>query len=270
MAVQDMALAPRFRVSEVIGKSLSIWLKNWLPFAVLGIVFNIPVAIFGYQMFEEFLPLQQQILSGQPADPTQISHIFGWAFWAGWLVFVICYQLLTAAIAYGVVQRLRGQAVSLVGCFNQAFRRFFPIILTGLAAAVLTWLACLLFVIPGIIVALNFYVAIPVCIIEGLGVSGSLSRAKELARGYRWKLLGIILIAAVIAVVIQQILGFAIRFAVPVGTTLTSLVYVSVGTLVINQVIFTTLIAAIATCAYYYLRVAKEGVDIDQIAAVFD
>ena len=270
MAVQDLELAPSFRVGQVLGKSLSIWFKNLLPFGLLGVVFNIPVAILGYLMFEELVPIQQQIALGQPADPALVQHIFGWGFWAGWVVFVICYQLLTAAIAYGVVQRLRGQTVSLVGCFGQAFGRFFPIIFTGLAAAILTWLACLLLVIPGIIVALNFYVAIPVCIIEGLGVSGSLSRAKELARGYRWRLLGIILVAAVIAVVIQQLLGVIIRLAVPAHMELTNLIYMSVGTLMINQVIFTTLVAAIATCAYYYLRVAKEGVDIDQIAAVFD
>jgi len=267
MAVQDMAFAPSFRVGEVIGKSLSIWFKNLLPFGVLGIVFNIPLAIVGYTLFKDLVPVQIQVSSGEPA---QLPPGFGWDIFVAWLVMVVCYQLLTAAVTYGAIQRLGGHSVSIVACFGQALSRFLPVILTGFVASLLIWLACFLLVIPGIIVALNFCVVIPVCVIEGSGVSASLSRSKDLARGYRWKIFGILLIAAVVAIVIQQALGLFIRLAASAQTSVTSVMYLGVGSFVINQAIFTTLVATIAACVYYYLRVAKEGVDIDQIAAVFD
>ncbi len=209
------------------------------------------------------------LTQGQLA-PGQLPPGFAWKIFVAAFVTIACYQLLTAAVAYGVIKRLRGQPVQIGACFSQAFKRFIPIMLTGLLGAILTWLASFLLVIPGIIVALNFWVAVPVCVVEELGATASLSRAKSLARGHRWKILGVLLVATVIAVVIQQILGFLVGMVTSGGASMATAIQVGVGMLVINQAIFATLIAAIATCTYYYLRVAKEGVDIDQIASVFD
>lgn len=264
MVVQGMAAAPDFRVGQVLTRSLTVWFQNLVPFGILGVVFNIPLALFAYTAVQEILLAQGQLAPGE------LPQGVAWKIFAAVFVSIVCYQLLTAAVAYGVIKRLRGQPVQIGACFAQAFKRFIPVMFTGLLGAILTWLAGLLLVIPGIIVMLNFWVAVPVCVVEELGASASLSRAKSLARGHRWKILGILLVAAVIVVVIQQILGFVIGLVTPSRSLMTAVVPMGVGLLVINQALFTTLTAAVATCVYYYLRVVKEGADIDQIAAVFD
>lgn len=271
---EDALIRPTFGVGDVLGKSLTIWFQNLVPLGILGIAFSLPILPFSYTLLQTLLPMQRQLSSGQLASgqmqPDHFSSSFFWATVANAFVVIVCYQLLTAAVAYGVINRLRDQPIEIAACFGQAFKRIVPVLMTGLLGAILTWLACFLLVIPGIIVALNFWVAIPVCVAEELGARASLSRAKYLARGYRWKIFGALLVAIIIAAVIQQVLGFVARLGTPADATLTTQVSLTAAIGIINQAIFATLFAVLATCAYYHLRVAKEGVDIDQIAAVFD
>ncbi len=61
-------------------------------------------------------------------------------------------------------------------------------------------LACF---VPGMIAALMFYVAIPVSVIEGPGISESLRRSREMTDGYKKT----IFLALIVVGMIQGLLG---------------------------------------------------------------
>ena len=91
---------------------------------------------------------------------------------------------------------------------------------------------------------------------------GLMERSAWLTKGYRWKVLGIALLPVVIGVLVHAVASAALRALVGPGAT-------AAGEFV-WQSVFIAYGAITAVVTYHDLRVAKEGVDIDRIAAVFD
>lgn len=120
-------------------------------------------------------------------------------------------------------------------------------------------LGFLLFVVPGVIIGCMLYVAIPACVIEKLGVTASMSRSVALTKGYRWQIFGLFLLVVVISA-----LG-AFVFTLIGGAGL-------VGQLLAFgwQVVSTAFGAVLSAVIYHDLRMAKEGIDLDTLASVFD
>ena len=89
----------------------------------------------------------------------------------------------------------------------------------------------------------------------------SLKRSSALTKGYRWKIFGIFVIIAVVNVVAIKVLG---RVLVIGGGPIPA----------IGEFVWRAIIGAfssiLGTVVYHDLRVAKEGIDIERIAAVFD
>ena len=115
--------------------------------------------------------------------------------------------------------------------------------------------------VPGLILFCMFYVAVPVCVVERPGVFASLSRSAFLTKGYRWKVFGTLIVIMIASIAVQYvarlILGSAGLYVLLFGAQVLNTVVGAFGS-VLNGVI------------YYQLRVAKEGVDIETIARVFD
>ena len=107
-----------------------------------------------------------------------------------------------------------------------------------------------------------WFVATPACVVEQLGPSDSMRRSAELTSGYRWKIFGLMLVLLVISAVVTPLIDLTLEDmgggAVPL-----------IAGLIWNGV-WGAFYAIAAVVTYHDLRVAKEGVDIAQIAAVFD
>jgi hypothetical protein len=129
-------------------------------------------------------------------------------------------------------------------------------------AGLITGVGFMLIVVPGIIAAVMLWVAIPVAVVERPGVIASLKRSADLTKGFRWTIFGILFAIGLVLIVITMILSFALLSAA--GFT----VY-SIGVWVL-QALFGAFSATAAAVGYYFLRATKEGVDIADIAKVFD
>jgi hypothetical protein len=68
--------------------------------------------------------------------------------------------------------------------------------LLSLVVGILTFLGAILFIVPGIIIALALWLAPLAMIFEGRDVSGSLQRSRDLTRNNRWRLLGLYVLSA--------------------------------------------------------------------------
>jgi uncharacterized membrane protein len=120
----------------------------------------------------------------------------------------------------------------------------------------------MLLIVPGLILYTMWFVAVGPCVVERLGPWTSLSRSQELTKGHRWKIFGLLVLLFVPLNLVSKLVELALSAAG--GETL-----VLVGTLIwtsIEAAFYSVVIAV----TYHDLRVAKEGTDIEQIAAVFD
>jgi hypothetical protein len=236
-----------FMIGDVLGRTFSILGRNFVPFFLLTAVATIPYLGF-YLAMPTFTP-------GRVTMPNFSG--LGLPLAIGFVL-----KMFTQAVILNAAfQDMRGRKVSVGESFAVGLSRFFPIIgvilLVGLGMAV----GLILLVVPGIILMLMWYLALPACVVEKLGPIGSLSRSAELTKGHRWKILGLILIVAIAGGIINGVFS---AISANFGHVPHAIVQY------IMQALIGVFGAILVIVLYRDLRVAKEGIGTEQIAAVFD
>jgi hypothetical protein len=101
----------------------------------------------------------------------------------------------------------------------------------------------------------------PACVAERVGVFASMSHSSFLTKGYRWQVFGTLLLILVGGIVLGAILGMVF--------VLTGRIGLLISTQALGAII-SSFNGVLVSVFYYELRVAREGIDIDKIASVFD
>jgi hypothetical protein len=220
----------------------------------LGVV-TLVYALFTVVMFRLFLgdTLNVPQTSGMPASPNMGS------FAAYSLIVSLFGFFLVAVVTYGTVQDLRGRPAGLGDWFRTGLGAALPTCIVAVVWYVIVIVGIILLIIPGIIFMLMLWVVFPVTVMERPGIVGSLRRSAFLTRGNRWRLLGLFLVLAVIMGLLEAGAAFILPFSGP-GSFVGSAVSAAVA-------VFWLVVLGVT---YYDLRMAKEGVDIGRVTAVFD
>jgi hypothetical protein len=251
----DASLSARFtesefRVGRVLNRTSSVLSRNFLIFFVVTAVAQLPTLLF----------LKSENLDAN-ASGTEIAVTVALAI-GGALLMIVLSMLSQAIVLYGAFQNMRGREVSLAESLQVGLRRFWPILGMAFLVALLAGLAVLAFIFPALILATMWFVAAPACVVEQLGPWASLRRSRELTKGHRWKIFGLM----IVLLIISAIAGSTITAALTaIGGNLLAMV----GTVLWNGA-WGAFSAIAVVVTYHDLRAAKEGIDIDQIAAVFD
>src|SRR5215831_13275051 len=250
----DASLAARFtesefRVGRVLNRTSSVLSRNFLIFFVVTAVAQLPTLLF----------YRTETVSPN-ASGTEIAVMVALAI-GGAVLMVVLSMLSRAIVLYGAFQNMRGREVSLAESLQVGLGRFFPILGMAFLVALLAGLAVLAFIVPGLILATMWFVAAPACVVE-MGPWASMRRSRELTKGHRWKIFGLF----VLMIIISAVAGGTIQAAfTAMGGTPLALV----GDVLWNGV-WGAFYAIAVVVTYHDLRAAKEGIDINQIAAVFD
>jgi len=266
-----------FRVGHVFNQTVAVLSRNFLIFFMVMLVASGPRALFLRDLTRP-----------------NFTYAVGMSF-LGIVLWIVLYVLAQAVLLYGAFQDMRRRPVNLGECLKIGLRRFFPLI--GLAICFMIALGAI-FVVPIVLtgvlsrslsvtglvgqslsVTINiigalvgvglaallltmWYVATPVCVVEQKAPLASLGRSSEITKGHRWKIFGMILLLLIIGLIVGGAITVALRLT-------GSIALVTLGSLVWNGV-WGAFYAIFVAVTYHDLRVAKEGVDTDQIASVFD
>jgi hypothetical protein len=109
-------------------------------------------------------------------------------------VFGLLGALATPAIICAVVQRLRGDRVSITFALKWGARRWGRTIVVRILAGLAILGGTLLLVVPGLIVATYLAVTDAIVAIEGAARPKVLTRSRELVRGHAWPVFGVLLV----------------------------------------------------------------------------
>jgi hypothetical protein len=247
-----------FRLGAALGKAFTLFGRQFGKFLLLALIPMIALLFFTLLL-----------RPGGPLAGARVPNSFAFASYAvlaGILTFVL--QIIAQATTlYGAFQEMRAQPFTIRQSLNVGFRRALPVIGVALLGALLAALGAILLLVPGIIIACMLYVAVPVCVIEKRGVIGSLDRSAKLTKGYRWSIFGLLLLVVVGAAIGGMIVGVAGK--VVLGRSGVSLILGQVLNFG-RQVVTTAFGAVLVAVVYHDLRAAKEGIDIDNLANVFD
>ncbi len=232
-----------FRVGDVLSRTFSVLSRN-LAFCIVTAIAYLPT-----------LALMTE--RGQRTSPGRAVLMIG----GGLLLAMALGALSQAIVLFGAFEDMRGRPVNLMASVRVGLSRFFPVLGVAILGAVFAGIAAILLVIPAFIVMTMLYVASPACVVERLGPMQSLRRSRELTKGHRWKIFGLLFLVGII---------------VAIGGAVANLfVYVGgLGLALLVKLLWGALSGAysaiMVVVAYHDLRVAKEGVDTDKIASVFD
>jgi hypothetical protein len=231
-----------FRVGQAVSQTWSVLLRNFPIFFLVTAVASMPEAATS-TIGDPFQVLRLAGLKVEGLGPL-LGHVLG--------------TLSQAVVLYGAFQDMRGKRVNLGESMQVGLRRFFPVVGVAISTTLLGFLGLIAFVVPGLMCFTMWFVATPACVVEGRGVFSSLARSARLTRGHGWKIFGMMLLLyfcnAIVDSPIDQALSGIPAFA---------------GHVIWNG-IWNAFYAILAVVTYHDLRVAKEGVDIEQIAAVFE
>jgi len=240
----------------VFNQAWGVFSRNLLKFIVVTGIASLP------PLFVK----QPQLGGPPPVDPFQN---LGWTFFAAFLGIVLN-TLAQAMVFNGAFEVMRGRPVDLAASAKVGLRRFFPVVGIAIVVSLLVGLGMLLLAFPGIMLYTMWFVATPVCVVERAGVFHSMGRSRELTKGYRWKIFGLYLVVLIPAILIGGGMSAVILSG---GAAAVNQVLASTIGKIANLVwsaLWTAFFAIIVAVAYHDLRVAKEGVDTDQIASVFE
>jgi hypothetical protein len=242
-----------FRLAVVIRRSLAVLRDNILPFGILFLIINAPSSIYAIK-----------IANGYDTERDAGVRILE-------LVEVFLGYLATAAVTYATIQELRGHRVGFREFCARGLAQGGVAIRVALLSAIGFFFGFIALVVPAFVLYVMWWVAIPVAVIERGGAIDSLRRSTDLTKGYRWKIFGLMLaffVAAIaVGIVVVAVGGVAVGLlsdsAVLIDRASTVAVWVWLALFMAAQAVLTAV-------SYYYLRVAKEGVGIEEIATVFD
>src|SRR6266704_818717 len=206
----EQGISRELGLGEVISKTFEVYrrdfAKYFVLFAVVGVIVQ-AVTTLAQQAF---------VLPILPVNPTpqQFSTWFSALFAAFFLLIAVIFvvNIVFSTIAEGSAVKLaseqitKGQ-VNLGASVRFAVSRLLSIWALSIVVGVIVFLGFIALIVPGIILAIMFSLALPVLLIENKGVTESMGRSRVLV-GQRWlKTFGTFLVLGIILLVASFIVS---------------------------------------------------------------
>ena len=256
----------RFEMGRVITGTFEVLGRNFVAFALLALLLGgLPNLLVGLAQMS-FLDNQTMF------QPETIAGTI-----LGGLIMLAAAFVLQAAIVHATVTDLNGRRVVLGDSLKIGLRDCLPLIglaiLMGLGIA----LGTMLLIIPGLILAVMWSVAVPAKVVEKLGVLQAMQRSRDLTRGRRWPIFGLFVLYVIANWMLSALIVVAAGPFTPPAPGSTDAI-TAIGATSLVQVVGSAIVATISTLIsttggavlYSELRGSREGVGPEALASVFD
>jgi len=259
MAIADSAAA-HFDIGRVVGRTFSVIKNNPITFGALSLVVAIPYLTVSWNSAQ----FRGGFFRAGQFDSNAMMFLA-----ISWFIYLLSTFLLQATVIHATVAYLNGKPASVANCLTTGLSSLIQLVLIAVLMFTALIVGMMLFVIPGIILAIMWFVAVPACVVERTGVIGAFGRSRELTRGHRWAIFGLYVVFLIFsigfAVALQTPSTFEDAFSVATNPSVTQIA-VSVIITTITATVGSTLVGSI----YYELRQIKDGIGPEALASVFD
>lgn len=206
--------------------------------------------------------------AAESSSPSVVGGVVAYLF--GIVLYLIGAFMLQGMVVKAAVGGFNGKRVTFGEAFGVGVQYFLPLLGLAIVAGIATGFAYILLIVPGVLLSIIWSVSAAALVMEKRGVFESLQRSRDLTRGYRWQVFGLL----VIYVILSWIVGGAIAgLGVATGGSFTNgspnLAFNLITQPLVN--ILSSVVASAGVASLYYeLRTAKEGTGVDNLAAIFD
>jgi hypothetical protein len=252
-----------------------------------GTLWKKPVAFLGMTLMSFVIPaIITIIIVRSIASPEMMTPSGEWNIEAIVAILIgaissygICMVLFQGAITYAVFQLFMEGRASIRESLGRSFSRLVALfslgsvsvlgfILLTLVTAIMAGflspsLAFIVFIVLLLTLLSSWYVAAPVCVVERAGALASVGRSFELTKGYRLRIIGMLLLVFVLVVIFAAIALFIANVVLRGG-------FLGLLIKIFANIIPMAFGNVMATVTYYSLRVTKEGLFATSLADIFD
>ncbi|MEZ5892466.1 MAG: hypothetical protein R3C58_04880 [Parvularculaceae bacterium] len=242
-----------FQIGDVVSKTFGAVSRNFTVFFLLSLVM-VGVPTFLVSLFQ---------LNAYSAGETPFA-VNPAMFVIALIVNVAAAYILQGAIIHGAVADFSGKRANLNDCISTGLRHALPLFAVAILVTLGMMLGMMLLIVPGVILAIMWSVAVPVQVAENSGITQALGRSRALTKNNRWKIFGLFVILVILSYVIGIVITVpALALGGP-GTIFSALLQTLAS--VLSSVVGAVGVAAL----YFQLRSSKEGIGAEALAKVFE
>ena len=257
MATSSTTTAP-FQFGRVVSATFGALRQNLATYLILALVFSALPSIAVDLLFAK-IPA--------PANPWsafQLNNI------KTGLENVFSYPLI-AAVILGVSAYARGETLTLEEAWTRGLRAWWSLFALDFVKNLRVGIGLVLLIVPGMIWAAMWAVALPIKMLENRPLGACLTRSEVLTKGRRWPIVGLIAVFLVGTILTGLVLGLVAGILIGVlkatGLPFTGVIEL-IASAAITMVIDLVGAAGIA-CLYFELKTTREGLEPTAVAAVF-
>ncbi len=182
--------------------------------------------------------------------------------------------LLGELVVTGAIFKLQLDAImdrphDLRESYEFARHKVWSLLWLGILSTVLIAIGFVLLVIPGIWLMVAICVAVPALMLEGVKGFGAMKRSMKLVDGRWWATFGRLIVAFILYGIVVAIFGAIASAITNSMTNVTLFLLINVAITAIGVILLSPFVAAVINWIYIDLRVRKEALDIEMLAAGF-
>ncbi|QHQ34544.1 hypothetical protein [Algicella marina] len=246
-------------VGALISRTFSVFFRHVLLFMAIAFVPTLVVGLVSLALMPDLMGFG----STGAIDPNFTFPTTAFAIVT--ILSLVVYLLVIGVSTLAAYDVSLGRPTQFGAYISRTLASALPIVVLGLVYYILISLGLLLLILPGLYILAMFYVLVPAILVERAGFSG-LSRAASLSKGYRWPVLGSIIVVFLLTVIVSIIVNMVAGVVVAMtGSLVVSVVIQSV----VNALAY-GLTAVFAAVLYARLRELKEGVGMSDLVSVFE
>lgn len=248
-------------VGDIISNGFSILFGNFIKIMLLGFT----GAFLGLIIQSAFLGFGVATGIEEPAALDFTSILIG--FGLSMVISLVIYGVVTSLLIQLAYDAQLGRQGNMGSYLKAALPAVLPIAVLALVVGILGMIGSIV-IIGGLWIYAVFYVVAPVAVIERGGF-GSMSRSAELTKEYRWPIVGLFILVAILSIIMQLAGTFIIGLMTGLADGIAGFVILGVIYALFTGVVY-GFGGVIIALVYARLREIKEGVAVDQIVSVFD
>ena len=257
MATDTSQTKARLDIGKVIQETFGVYKRNIVPFGLAGLVLvGLPLAVSGLIQFSQFNLVQ--------TNPSQAA-LFALVMIPVAIVSGLASLLMMSSITLSTIGQLDGQNTRLSDTYGRGGAALLGMIGQLILFSFGVGFGFLLLVVPGVMLATAWSVAMQARIVEGPGVFKAFKRSLFLTKGRRWSIL---LLAIIVYVVMMSL--FATQFSLTGGVITGAKNPIRLFLLQpLMSAIVNPFLAVGGAVLYHQLRTLREGVGAQNVAEVF-
>jgi len=197
------ALPRPLGIGEILSTAFGFYRRHWKTLLAIAAVVVVPFTLLQY-LFGDWIRAQGEVTTNEVVSTSS------WALATAGLVTavsaVLMFTVLTGAITRAVAAEVAGEDPTVEQSYRFGFHRLGSVLLVSVLVGLATMIGLILFIIPGIFIAVRLAVSIEALVIEGRRGTQAMTRSWELVGGHWWHAFGTLVVAGLLTGVVNAVI----------------------------------------------------------------